>query len=280
MLKSFNFRETIPQFLNCVKVIRDTPAFIKEHKLWRGFLEKKWILFVTLFISCLFTYTVYQNFLPSSSGEELDIAMMQAGLSPELEGMMDDAAEAGKGGARYSGIKYLLIVFLEVIIFYFSVKTLNVLSDREREPKMKDFMKAELRMLKVMGFNFIKGVLYNVLIWTALSIAGMGWLTKYIMFFVYAYFLGYAFLDNYNEQFVKTIKNSQAIIRQHFGASLALGLLITGIIFIPLVGPIVGPIFGGIAGAIYGERFKIENTLPELLVAEEGTSIEIESDLV
>ena len=83
------------------------------------------------------------------------------------------------------------------------------------------------------------------------------------MFFIYSYFVGHAFLDNYNEQFNKSIKNSDSIIKQHIGASLALGIVISALLFIPLLGPLCAPILGAIAAAIYGERYKIEDSLPQ-----------------
>ena len=271
MLKSFNFRDFITHFRACITVILETTPFIRKHKLWKGFFDHKWVTAVTIIIALIFTYVVYGN-LKASFAPDLDEVAL-ASMSPELEGLIDDAKESGKRGAYTSGTKYMLLIILEVIIFHFSVKTLTILSNNGRVTQFKDFVNAEKRMIKIMVLNFGKGLIVNAVLYVAFSLIDFDFLTKYVMFFVYAYFIGYAFLDNYNEQFVKTIKNSQAIIRQHVGATTALGLLITILLYVPIVGPIIGPIFGSIAGAIYGERYKIENAIG--LVGLEDEEVEI-----
>lgn len=258
MLNSFNFSAFFPQIRTTLKVLKDTTPFIRKHKLWKGFFDHKWVLTMTILVSVIFSFIVYRNLIPSIDPEQLDLAV-QAGLGPEMTEMVDGAKSEGKKGAFFSGTKYLLIIFLEVIIFHFSMKTLSILTNGNRVLQFRDFVVAEKRMIKVMAVNFIKGVIVQALLFIGLSMIGMKVLSPFLMFFVYAYFIGYALLDNYNEQFARTIKQSQAIIRQHLGAAVTIGVLITGLIYIPLVGPIFAPIFGAIAAAIYGERFKIED---------------------
>ena len=272
-VNSFNFKETIPHFINCTKVIRDTIPFVLKHKLWKGFFDYKWVLFLSIVISILFSYFVYQDFISTMFIEkELDV-VMQSGLGVDVEELVNEVKNEGKKGAYSSGTKYLLLILLEVVIFHFSIKTLSILAENREQPKFKDFLNAEKRMIKLLIMNYIKGLIALGVITIGLSMLGFeGW-TSFFMFFIYAYFVGHAFLDNYNEQFKKSMKISDSIIKQHIGASLALGILISVLLFIPLLGPLFAPILGAIAAAIYGERYKIENSVPQEVFAIDDTLV-------
>lgn len=214
---------------------------------------------MSIAISLIFTYLVYQNLTANYFGG-LDTAV-DLGMDPALRDEVVKLKSEGQRGAVTSGTKYLIVILLEVIVFHFSVKTLSILTDRQRRPSFKEFMAAEIRMIKIMIWNFIKGVIVSAVVAFILNIFGLGFATPIIMFFVYAYFMGYAFIDNYNEQFSFTIRKSQSIIRCHLGAALTIGVIVSVMIYIPLIGPLFAPIFGAVSAAIYGERFKIENAL-------------------
>ena len=203
-IKSFNFKDIIPHFINGAKVLRDTIPFVLKHKLWKGFFQHKWVLFLSIAISILFSYLVFQDFFSAMFIEkELD-TVVQAGMSFDVEKLVNEVQNEGKKGAFSSGTKYILLILLEVVIFHFSIKTLSILSENGEEPKFKDFLNAEKRMIKLMAINYIKGLIALGVISIGLSILGFkGW-TSFIMFFIYAYFVGHAFLDNYNEQFNKS----------------------------------------------------------------------------
>lgn len=164
-------------------------------------------------------------------------------------------------GALTSGTKYILIILLEIIIFYFSVKTLGILTDRPTKPTFSEFIRAEKRMIKIMFLCFLKGIGASIVVSILLGIIGLNVISPAVMFVVYGYFMGYAFIDNYNEQFDHHIKQSQEIIRQHFGAAVTIGVVVSLLIYIPLLGPLFGPIFGSVSAAIYGNRYKVQHQL-------------------
>ena len=256
MLSKFHFSSFVTDFMNAMEAIRETIPFIKKNKLWNGFFENKWVLVMTVIISILFSYIMYDNLIPVDA-EALDAAA-NMGMSVDVKDMVNDVKSGSQKTVFSSGTKYLLFILLEVIIFHFAVRTLSILRGTKREISLNDFFKAEKRMIILMGINFIKGIVAYIVVTVALSIVGFNSYTPFVMFFVYAYFIGFGFLDNYNEQFGKTMNQSLVIVRQHVGASTAIGLLISGLLFIPFIGPLFSPIFGAIAATIYGERYKIE----------------------
>ncbi|GLR17733.1 EI24 domain-containing protein [Portibacter lacus] len=259
MLKKFNFRDILPQCISSISIIRETIPFIKKHKLWLGIFDYKWIAVLSIIISLAFTYFVYEN-LASNYLQGFYVEDIQ-NVDQNMNDAVGEVRSEGKRGAITSGTKYLLVILLEIVIFYFSVKTLSILTDKERRPTIAEFIKAETRMLKLMVLNFVKGIIVLVIVSAILFLLGVSFLSPFVMFLVYGYFMGYAFIDNYNEQHGNTIKKSGQIIQQHLGAALTIGTVVSLLIYIPLVGPLCGPIFGSVAAALYGERHKIEHTL-------------------
>ena len=102
------------------------------------------------------------------------------------------------------------------------------------------------------------GLVMYILVSIACSIAGFSALRDAIMFFVYGFYLGFAFLDNYLEQFGFNIKNSVKCVQSHFGASALFGITASILMNIPFIGPLIVPFIIGIAATRYGHETKME----------------------
>ena len=240
--------------------MKDTMPFVKKHKLWQGLFEHRWIAVVSVIIAALFSYYVLSSW-GLFGDETVSADVLQASLGSELGEISEVAKEVGKKAASSSGSTYLLFILLEVVIFYFTVKTFSILVHNKEKPTVGDFIQAEKRMIIVMFRNWIKGLIIHAIIYFALALVDLEVLVPFIMFFVYAYFLGYAFLDNYNEQFDKPVSESQQIVRQHVWASTLMGVVGTGLLLIPLFGPLLTPILGAVAATLYGQREGIQVAL-------------------
>ncbi len=259
IIDTFNIRKAPRHAINMIVEVKNTFSFIKENKLWTGFWSNQWMSAVSLILSAVFSVWLLDDLFSS----HLDPISFQSNISQELT---DKNAIIGKtvlkdstDGAISSGTKYVLLIFLEVIIFHFSVTTLNILSSGDAKPKFKEFLNAEKRMMKILFLSFIKGFAANLVITSILlNMLGLKSLGPFIMFFVYSYFIGYSFIDNYNEQFDINIKTSLLKVRKHLGAAIALGVVVNIIIFIPIIGPFVAPIFGGVAGTLYGYKYNVQ----------------------
>lgn len=252
MINDFRFVNMSYYMRNMIKAIGSAWPFIKRNKLWAGLLEHKWIAVFMFFVSTFFSYYILSSW-GWIGGDSTDVNIIsKSDLGVELS---EDMKNEGKSALFSGGTKYLLMIVFEVIIFHFAVKTFDLLSGQKRITTLSDFIQAEKRMIIVMVRNFLKGLAVHGVLYVSLSILGYEFMTGFIMFFIYAYFLGYAFIDNYNEQFNKTIKQSEFIIRQHFWASITLGVLASGMLIVPLLGPLVAPIFCAISATIYGHKY-------------------------
>lgn len=276
----------IGQIKEATTVLLSTPAFIKKHQLWRGFLDHKWVLIFSIVIASLFTFTLYKDIRnyftpPSQETMDVDITIGNDGLdeiknleqpindvsknteaSIEIaQNSMADVKEQLDGDHKplFSGsLKFLLLILLEVVIFHFAVKTNNILKEENKVLEFKDFYKAQIRMIFVLARKWVYGLLMYILVSILFGILGIEFMKDFTMFLIYGFYLGFAFLDNYLEQSGFTIKASAKCVQKHFGAAVTFGVFTSLLLYVPLVGPLVVPFIVGIAATRYGHANKIE----------------------
>jgi len=280
-----NILNGFAQIPQAIKVLIDTPAFIKKHQLWKGFFEHSWVLLFSIFIASAFSYTLYRDvhdyFVPDEE-KEMEINISAEGIEEgilEIEKAIDTIPEEGKAELEAkkqtlvdqkeiveqdhkplfsSSLKFLLLIFLEVLIYHFAVKTNNILKNTNKIPVFKDFSTAQIRMIKVMGRKWVLGLLMYILVSIVCGITQTGFLKDAIMFMVYGYYLGFAFLDNYLEQFHFSIKKSVTCIQSHFGAATVFGIFTSLVMHVPLIGPLIVPFLCAIAATRYGHMNQME----------------------
>ncbi|MDF1697273.1 MAG: hypothetical protein P1U56_15625 [Saprospiraceae bacterium] len=264
MFKQLNLTEFIPQSIRCIKIMVESYDFFKKHKLWKGIFEHKWIVLLTVLISVIFTYTIATNLVDyfSPASEILN-----------ADGDPTNARQDSKETAIFGGSKFLMMIMLEVVIFHFSVRTLEALNKEKYTTTFGMFFKAEIRMIKVMIRGFVYSLIIQFVLTIILKIADLEYLLPFLIFIVHAYIIGYAFFDNYNEQQKLNIKESDLCIRYNSGAATTLGIVASLGLMVPIIGPIVVPIFGAIASNIYGFKYHIENP-PEHVIPKAKTEVE------
>lgn len=176
------------------------------------------------------------------------------------DGHDNEKAKAKKHKPLFSGsLKFLLLIFMELVIFHFAVKTNNILKHQNKVPRFKDFSKAQMRIFKVMGRKWVYGLIMYTLVSIICAITNTTPLKHSIMFLIYGYYMGFAFLDNYLEQFKFTINESASCIQSHFGAALVFGLFTSVVMNVPVVGPLLVPFVCGIAATRYGHMMEMES---------------------
>ena len=119
-------------------------------------------------------------------------------------------------------------------------------------------------MIKVAIRAWIMEVIVYALVSVFFGIFGfLDWLESPILFLIQCYFFGLVILDNYNEQFGMTIKESMAFSKSYMGVSLALGFVLYLLMLIPLIGVLCGTILVSVTGAIVMSKIaKLEITSP------------------
>lgn len=281
-----DFGTAMEQATTALKVLSGTPAFISKHQLWKGFFDHKWIMIVTILITGILSFTLYndiQNYISSNDSLHIDIdtdgfdagiEMLESAtlLSPEeakagLEKgkqKLSDAKDKLENNHKplFSGsYKFLILIFLEILIFHFSVGTNNILKNENRILIVREFSRAQIRMIKVMARKWIFSLIIYVLLSVVFGILNLSMVTDFLMFFVYSFFLGFAFLDNYLEQYHFSIKRSSKHIQQHLGAATTFGVIASAGMSIPVIGPVLMPFIFAVAATIYGHQTVMEKEL-------------------
>ena len=271
-----NVFKGLAQIPVAINLLIDTPMFIKDHKLWKGFLNHKWVLLFAIVVAFAYTSALYHDLhdylfpsKPNISSEleaaqqtanEVNNSLIETDIVKDGPELIDTDESSENHKSVFSGsLKFLLLIFLEVLIFHFAVKTNNILKKEKKALVLKDFIKAEKRLILVMARNWIFGLLMYILVAIACSIAKIKFLSDEIMFVIYAFYLGFAFLDNYLEQFNFSIKKSTKTIQKHFGAAVVMGLFASIAMQVPLIGPLAVPFICAIAATRYGHQMKMEN---------------------
>jgi uncharacterized protein involved in cysteine biosynthesis len=239
----------IGYFFESLRIHQQAIEFIKKHRLWEGFRKAGWAWKISvlagILVSLRFLAMIFEWIgLISSSKEGISVVKGAMGL-------WDGFSDFGKDLVQTSGLRYIMLLFVEVLIFHFAVKTLNILENEERVPTLNDFIRAQIRMLKVIVRSWIFEMIFAGIVSVILGILGFDSIQMVFIFAVQCYFLGFAYLDNYNEQYDHNIKESAKIIRQYYGAAMGIGLVNYGLFLIPLFGPIIAPFIGAVASSLF-----------------------------
>jgi len=265
MPSKFPISKGLKQILPTLGILLTTPAFIIKHQLWKGIFDNKWVTVFSIIISVLFSLVLYDNiherFFPSESDEGININISIGDedenadhniIDIEEDEKDDHVEDEDKSEATsdinkakelleedhkplFSGsMKFLLLILLQVLLYHFAVKTNNILKNKSEVVSFRNFSKAQQRMFKLMGRKWFYGLIAYVLLSIVLSIFGIGSIKDVLMFLIYGYFLGFAFLDNYLEQFDYSIKESAEKTKNHFGASTLFGIITSALIHVPI----------------------------------------------
>ena len=241
--------EVLYQFVYSLFRLTEVPAFVRKHRLWEGFNQYGWVIKllvgVAILLGITFLSIVFDWFRSLQPAQE-SYALISSvgGLFTRIFGEGYELFSAGF-------MKYVLLILLEVIVYHFMRRTLTVLVDKSCGVSFNDFLEAQKRMIKVVIRSFVYESIASVIITVVFAIFGfVSFLEPVLIFGVQCYFLGFAIIDNYMEQFGLTIRESIDYSYQYTGVSLALGLVLYILLAIPLLGAVAGPILVSVGAGI------------------------------
>lgn len=221
--------------------------FIRKHKVWKGFWEYGWvskIMMVLAILAGLKFLQIYFQWLSEAYDSDPITAISSVG------GMMWEAVTEEYKFFFAGGMKYMIVIFMEIVIYHASRRTVKLLTGQDEEATFKNFMKAQIRMIKVSFQSYIMEIIFTTLIGVAFSLSifsFLGFFKPVLIFIVQCFFLGFAVMDNYSEQFNRSIKESLKISREYLGIAIGTGLVLQIFFAIPGVGPLVGPFLSAVA---------------------------------
>ena len=143
--------------------------------------------------------------------------------------------------------KYIVLIIMELLIFHVAIRTNEIITGHAEKLTPGLFLRAQIRMIKVVIFSFIMELIVSMLVSTGLSILSMSLLKSPLLFLVQCFFVGFALMDNYNEIRGVGIRDSFKYTRNFLGATTSIGLILYLLMLIPVIGPVVGTLLGAVA---------------------------------
>ena len=222
--------------------------FIKKHRLWDGFWKYGWVsrfLIFTSIVMGLKFLGVFVKWIGQASHTEGRQMMSVA------SGMFTDLYNESLGDLFSGNMHYFMLILLEVIIYHVIRRTLEMLFGDLPDPNFKDFIRAQVRMLGVGFVSIVLGKVVTMVIGIPLGMMGIWHFSEPVVSkVVQFYFLGFAVVDNYNEQFHLKIKESLKYTWRYAGVALAIGVVLYVLMAIPIIGPIAGPILASVTATL------------------------------
>lgn len=210
-------------------------TFIRKYKIYKGIGEYKWVARSLLLIAVILSLKILMDdYTNKSIWDEI------------LKSLIADSTG-----------RYIILILLEVFIFHCSVRTLNIIKNQNKVPKFSDFVVAERRMILVSIRCLVIESILIIAINKVFSIVFLSFAAPGLILLIRFYFTGFIFLDNYNEQYGDSIKESAETVRDYAGVAVAVGMVAFLLFKVPLIGAIAAPVLGSVVASIIMERLKV-----------------------
>ncbi|MFK7933504.1 MAG: hypothetical protein AB8G22_08335 [Saprospiraceae bacterium] len=243
-----NLRNFIPLFLLSMTVHTEVPTFLRRYPVWQGFWKYNWVSKFLLVVAMILGFSSLGKLTSWWSGADTSTMLGFAGSVTDLA---QDFGSTAYGLLADGGMKYVILLLVEVLIFHATYKTLDIITEEKHpEPALDDFIRAERRMFEIVIRSWVLELLVMIAVGAILGIIGLDILENSIHILVQCYFLGLAVIDNYHEHRGRTIRQSYAITHQVIGLAFGVGLILYLLLMIPLVGVIIGPLVASVAATL------------------------------
>ncbi len=218
-----------------IRCCKEASPFIEKHRLWKGMTQYSWLVkgvVIIAFIAGLKTLSFISDLFFS------DANSTKASLLATFEGISLSSITGFFDG----GLKYVFLALVEVLIFHFTRRTMMIISDESFDTSWSNFVKAEKRMIVVTFVAFVLEKVFT-LGWNIFSgIFGFEFLEVFYIAVIQSFYLGFAIIDNYNEMYNMTIKQSHRFTWHYAPVALIVGGMLNLILYIPFIGVLIGPI--------------------------------------
>ena len=241
-------REYYQQLLYALHTYPQAGAFIIRHRLWNGFWQYSWVskllLLVAILVGLQFIGSVTDWFRSFQADDPLMTMSAAGGIFMKV--IRDEYQYLSSGS-----IRYLMMILLEVVIFHVCRQTISVLTGRDSKASMKAFLAAQMRMIRVVIYCYVLEMLLGLGVKSFFNIFGfLDFIEPALLLLISVFFLGFAIMDNYLEQFGLSVKESLAYSKPFMGITLGVGLVIQVLFMVPILGPVVAPMLAAVTASI------------------------------
>ncbi|MFT4536794.1 MAG: hypothetical protein ACI9P5_004171 [Saprospiraceae bacterium] len=239
------WRHLVRDVLTSIKVATSSVDYIREHRLWEGLNQYKWLSKALVVIAIIVGVSFFRFI--NQWYEISDVS--QQGIFGLETGLFASMVSAGKEIFFARSYKYVMLLLVEVLVFHFVRRTLIFVTGEHIKTDFKTFLSTQYRMVGVTIVCAVFEGLFSKLFNIPLNWLGLEILSPVMFLVVQAYFMGVVIVDNYNEVYHMSFKQSLAYCWQYAGVTLFVGTIVSVLFFVPLLGIIIGPILGAVIAA-------------------------------
>lgn len=240
------------QLITTLRTYPESCRFIIKNKLWIGIDQYGWVskflVGVAIFLG-LQMYSKIFGWISRVNWEQPFASVNQMGMA------MGQVAGEALNLLQSNSTKYIVLILLEVIVYHFSRRTIEVITGESRPAVLKDFIDAQVRMIKVSALSLISETIFVAVIGIYFDIfSRANYIEPVLVFGIHCYYMGFAVLDNYHEQYKLTIKESVKYASHYIGVALGLGVLLKLLMYVPLLGTLIAPLLTAVTAVLVMHR--------------------------
>ena len=217
-----------------INYTRRSPFFIKENKLWKGFRQYRWLMKGGLIILAILGFDILFSLD--------DLTSANVSQAETIPSWTDVFTAISLPDYLDGGMKYVLLIAIEIIIFHFTRRSMMIITGEKIDTSFNTFMKAEWRMVKVAIFSFFMESVFTVLSNTLFSLAGTSEAAPVMIFLIQSFYLGFAIIDNFNELFHMTLRQSHRYTWHFAPVAIITGAIVNVMLLIPGIGVVIGTV--------------------------------------
>ncbi|MEM9919383.1 MAG: EI24 domain-containing protein [Bacteroidota bacterium] len=237
----------IKDFVLTIRNHQQAMHFIARHKLWKGLMRYGWVSKLVLFVGLiagLKLFLILNHWWNSATGDSIAHALQSLGS------LFKEVAFEGYEFFFVGGFKYLILIIMEILLFHITRRTIEIKTGKSQDLTIDAFIKAEIRMIKTAISAFILESIGTVAIGVVLGVIGYDFLQPFFVLLLQCYFLGFVVIDNYNELYSMSIRESERVTREFFGVAIAIGLVTYLLLLLPIVGAVLAPFVGAVTATL------------------------------
>lgn len=248
-------------FTTALKKQYEAIDFFQKHELWKGMFRYGWLSKALLILAIILGvkyFMVFTGWIGNVNSSGFSASSMMNLGSSSIEFWKENL-----GWLFSDKREYVILILTEVITFHVVRSTIAILTHKIQDKSFDAFFKAQMRMIGVAAFSWVIELLGGIFTGIAFGFLPFDFLEEPLLFLLQCFLLGFALIDNYNEQYEMKITESAKRTIPIAGSAIALGLVFYLLLYVPIIGALIAPAIGGVAAALLMLDFeKTKELLP------------------
>ena len=164
------------QAVKMAAILLNTTSFIVKARLWEGFFKQRLVLIVSFIAALIIPYSLF-DFIKSRIITQ-DITNTPGHAAAAMN-------EAVNWGSLFDGgNKYIVLILIQMLVVYFSNRTIEYLSGVQISMSTKELLHSQVRIIVVSIRNWFIEMVVGVGIALVIGIFGPAWLEDVLKFIV------------------------------------------------------------------------------------------------